>query len=1287
MTEEKQEPKKVQLKDFKLNCQKADNLAQKEMVPRHTAALHYFYRLAGIDFVDVNQKDLCRIDGKLAYVKKFDQTNEIDIFEDDLNGRLKDVELFIYFGIDKGNIVFLGFVDRAYVDGLEMGFHFKAKKNCKKINYDTLTEMSELLEIFVEEEIEEEIKQQPFVHQHVHTEFSIGDGYSTPKYLAEQAKKKGFKACAITDHGSLAGTIYFQKACLEAGIKPIFGIEAYVYLFPEAKENFHLVLLVKNEIGWKNLLKLNDKACREGFYYRPRMLLKDILEHHEGLICLTACQSGILGRFILNNESAKAQTQLRQLKETFKDDLYIELMPNKMPEQIFLNKELVNLAKSYNIKTVITTDSHYCNQDEEKYHRAINAIKWKKKYKDAGFGDDTFYLMKEDEIKVLIKEHHSVITEELIKDSFKNSLDIAEKCNYKIEFEKKDTLPKLYDNPNEKLKQLTYEGLEKYTPYKLSDPKIKDRLDLELERFISKDYANYFLVVYDYVQWCKKNGIMVGPGRGSVGGSLVAYALNITEIDPLEFSLSKDRFISEARHDAPDIDLDFEDNKREQLLEYLKEKYGEERYAKIITYSRWHAKGVLRDMGRIFDIPMDEINNICNVVITRSGGDARQNACVEDTFNEFENAKEFRKKYPEACDIAIKLEGNIRNVGVHAAAVILTENPIDNYIPVTKLNGEICSAWEKKEVESAGLIKFDILGLKTLSVINETLQNIKKSKDLEVILPRKFDDKKVFDEVLSKGKTLGIFQLETTGMSKLSKQLGINNFKTLYDATTLYRPGPLHSGQTADYVLRHLGKKEWEYDHKLLEPITKETHGLILYQEQVMQIMYELGSFSWATAEASRKIMTKSQGKDAFNKMRAEFIRNAKRDHKIPEEESEKIFDVVCTFGSYGFNKSHACEYSIISYWCAWLKTYYPAEFFASLLTREQDANQISNYVRDAKEFGVTVSLPHINKSKLGYNIIGNEIVAGIDSIFGLGIKSAEKLIKNQPYDLMSLIKNKPGKTIWINLAKSGALDSFGIPRKTLVEYEPKRKELLTLDKSKFVEYDEKELILEQMKVLNLPSEKPAIDCYENPFADKIKFEKLGEMEFEEYVPERWVKGIVTFINFKQEGLEGQWTMFDNVLERRYAHLNINDGTGNVLVHLAPEQYTYYKEHLEKGTGFPVIIKGHTIPNFNKIYCDGMIVLNDIDYDLPLIKYLKENGRKDKALQLKAKFGQYTSVKVIQNVTYKVSKNKKPYARIKFYDDEEYYLIFNLTSKIFVTGEILVFSCFKKPFINIKARY
>jgi len=1277
---ESSQPKNY-LDAFEINIQQCENLSNQEMISPILCATHDFCKKANVNFKDINQKNICTIGDKKSAVEQFEQTNEFDVFLDSLEneGKYGDVERFIFFVREKGKYVFIGYLEREQIENLETKTHHGVQKPCKKIMFDTLENMQNIWKMLETNDKKKRDALQPFVHLHSHTQYSIGDGYGTPKEIANAVWQKGFNAHAITDHGTLSGTIYMQKALKEKNIKPIIGIEAYLVEESPKEHSQHAVLLVKNKTGWKNLLKLHNNSVRENFYYRPKIMYSDLLKNCEGLILMSACVGGLINSKLENIDEAK--TRIKELKEAFKDDFYIEVMPHEqVPNQIDFNKKLLSLAEEFLVKMVITCDVHYMEKEDKKIHNAIKAISLRQEYSEAGYTGDTFYLMQHNEIKESIDRHMPFLSNGL-DQMFANTLEIADKCNFEITPIKENPLPALFEDENAEIGKLAYEGLKRINK---DTPKYRAQLELELSRVIDKQYVRYFLIVNDYVKWCKENDILVGPGRGSVGSSLLAYCLGITQVDPIKYNLMFDRFISPIRKDAPDIDLDFEDKNRDKLFKHLGEKYGEKNTAKIATYSTWHGKGALRDMGRIFRIPIGEIERICNLVVTRSGGDARTDYCLLDTFSEFEQGKKFKSEHPEEADIAVHLESKIRHKGVHAAGQIICSKPLDEYIPIAKVNGVITTEWEKGPIEDLGLIKFDILGLKTLTVINETLQKIKE----DINLPTDFDDVKVYDTVFKTGKTLGVFQLETIGLQKLSKQLQIDSFKLLYDATTLYRPGPLHSGQTADFILRHNKKKEWVYDHKLLESLTKDTYGLILYQEQVMKIMHDLGGFSWATSESARKIISKSKGKKEFEKMRKEFIVNSEKNHNIPANESGKIFDVVSTFGSYGFNMSHAVEYSIISYWTAWLKTYYPAEFFATLLSHEKDDNKSRYYIKEADDLGVKIKLPSINKSKIGYYILDNNIYAGFDAIKGIGKVTARKMIKYQPYKSFEdfLKRAKPSKTILETFAVCGCFEEFKIPSKAIYEGAEiiAKNKVLPLSAFGQEDFTEKEGMILREKYLSVPSDRPLIDVFDNPFKDKVNIQPIGDMIFDDFTFDVWVRGIVTYINFKQEGLEGQWTMFDNVLERRYAHLNISDGTGNVLVHLSPEQYTYYKKYLEKGTGFPVLIYGHTIPNFNKVYCDGMIVLNDIDNSNPLISLIDKTADK-KLAEISVQYPKH-NCGIIKNVSYKVSKNKNPYARIKLNNQEESVLCFKLDSDIFIAGEIIIYTMVQKPFIQIVRR-
>jgi len=1252
--------------ELRINRQVAENLSKKDMIGVPNTVIHHFCKIAGNTYRDIDADSVCFIDNKKTKViiRPVDR-HDILIPENEV-----DYDQWI-FGFYEGTFIkIIGWADKETVMTVPLRvFGYWKEDNddgrVRILERGTFREISGLIKIEEDEEEKKAITMQEYVPLHCHNQYSIGDAYGKPEHIAKRLYEKGFTAYAITDHGTLAGNYQMQMALLAKGVKPIHGMEAYVE--ESDKKYSHLTILVKNETGWLNLLKLNSLAV-DNFYYRPRMKIDDILEHKEGLILLSGCRGGVIASRYFNGEKERAQERIILLKREFGEDFYIEIMPHAVREQIEYNKFVYDIAKRMAIKVVVTPDAHYCDKEEKKFHDAITAVKWRKQHSEAGYDSDTYYLLTDSEIYSLMEKHNPYIND--LDKILANTMDISDKCNFEIKPpEEDDTLP-VYQIPEFlETEHKSDNHQDNYLWHLIINsprykPEYKEQIELEYERITNKKYTNYFLIVWDYVKWCQDNDILVGPGRGSVGGSLLAYVIGITNVNPTEYGLIFDRFISEVRRDMPDIDLDFEDEKRKNVLKYIKEKYGEKHCAKVMTFSKWHAKGAMRDIGRIFNIPISEINKLCSLVVTRSGGDARSDYCLEDTFTEFEQGKQFMTKYPEACKVAIGLEGHIRHVGVHAAALCATEKPIGEVVPISKLKGEIVTSWDKKDTEEMKIIKFDILGLKTLSVINGTLKQL---KDIE--LPNKFDDAKVYDSVFKKGKCLGVFQFETSGLSKLCRQLKADDFNLLYDITTLYRPGPLHSGETADYIQRRNGAKEWKHDHELLEPITKNTLGLVLYQEQVMRVMHDIGGFTWATSESTRKVITKSQGKKVFEKLRKEFVHNAK-DKGLGEKEAEHVFNVVSMFGSYGFNLSHAVEYTIISYWCAWLKTYHPKEFFAELMTRENDSYQLSNYIKEAMKTDIEIMLPDINESRTGFTATDDGIRVGLESISSIGKKTAQKLVRHQPYKSISDFKKrvKPSVTVVKALTCCGALDKFISSRK----YTYENPGLIT-DNETLIEQTEWDDTKKQEMVnqyVTLPQEKALIDKYDDPFKGGIEYTPIGNLVFKEHVPDVWVKGVVTFINFKQEGLEGDWTMFDNVLERRYAHLNIDDGTGQVLVHLSPEQYTYYKRVLERVKGIPVAIKGHTIPDFQKVYCDALVVMDDVDENNPIMKYNDDRKEERKTLKTINKFAE---IGTVAQVSYKVSKNRNPYARIRT-KEGDFFMVFKLDDDIFVAGELLLYT-------------
>ena len=861
------------LDEFLINKQKADNLGSKEMISGVLSGLHYFADKSGIYFKDLNLNDEFALGDKKFKVFVRDIASDEDILiPDDYFINHPEIDYYCCCKIKAGNYWYVGYVDKAFVDNTRIvqmigADSDKESDKIRGIFSDQYKPFSDFFKIYSEEQKEDKIIEQNYIPLHLHSEYSVGDAFGTPKYIAEALHKKGFKGAAITDHGTLGGVWEFQKALLEKNIKPIIGCELYVKL-PEFKEDrFHLIALVKNKQGWLNLLKIQKNAVMDNFYYRPIVNIEDVFKFSEGLIITGACFDGVINNLINRKRKDLAENYIKRFKEVFKDDFYGEIqLHTAVKDNQRIMQEAIKFYNSFSVKSIFTTDSHYPFAEDKKYHEAIRAINFKKKFGEAGYGDDCFYLMTDDNITERINKNFENIW--LVKEIGKlkeNTFEIFNKCSFLIEAPpERDTLPKfcsinnferfyeknikdgyevwkkkvlsgeekylltlapeeedentdytcktwksyseeeiinIMKNKKEEellLEYLCLEGLKKINRY--DDIKYFRRLKHEFDRIVNKDYANYFLLVYDFVNWAKEQGIMVGPCRGSVGACLLALCLNIINMDPIKHDLLFLRFLSPIRKDFPDADLDFQDDRRKEVFDYLQKIYSFDNAVKVITYARFHPKGILRDIGRIFSISLYEIEKICDLCIVRGGGDARDSLALTDTFEGFEEAKKFKEKYSEASEIAMKLEGHIRHRGIHAAAMVVSGKSITEYAPIYRVGGEFAVEWEKQLTEDIHLIKFDILGLKTLTVISECI------KDAGIKLPDTFDDRNIYEKVFHTGKTLGIFQFETTGLSKMSKSIKIDNFDQLSDVTTIYRPGALHCLDGNSQIYRKNGR-------------------------------------------------------------------------------------------------------------------------------------------------------------------------------------------------------------------------------------------------------------------------------------------------------------------------------------------------------------------------------------------------------------------------------------------------------------------------------------------------
>ena len=849
---------------------------------------------------------------------------------------------------------------------------------------------------------------------HVHTHFSLFDGIATPEEYLVRADELGMKALAITDHGSLSGHREFYRIAKEKGIKPILGIEGYITSdrFDQRANDVrdglldlvynHIIVLAKNRKGLENLNKLNEIAWTEGFFKKPRFDYEVLEKYSEGLIVTSGCLSGALAKAIEAQELAEAKRIIEWHKRVFGDDFYIEVMPHNPAE---VNKQLLELADQYGVKPIVTPDCHHAHtgqKDIQELKLILNSysnkvqkdVSYEKSCKHENLMDRLDYLYGEREISFANYDIHLLSDEEMHdamkaqgidrEDMYQSTIEVADKVqDYAIE-DHLDLLPVQYQNPDKELRDLGLAGLEKRGI--LSEDYIA-RLDEELKVIEDKNFGPYFLVVRSMIAWAKKEGIMVGPGRGSAAGSLLCYALEITDIDPIKHGLLFFRFINPERNDFPDIDTDIQDSRRDEVKDYLVRQY--KHVASIATFLQFKDKGVVRDIARVLHIPLTDVNKVLKVI---------------DTWDDYCYSKQaawFREKYPEIEKYGDQLRGRIRGTGIHAAGVVTSKYPIFRYAPMetrtspgTKERIPVVGV-DMEEAERIGLIKIDALGLKTLSVLRDTLDIIKERhyKDID-LLSVDMEDSKVY-EMLSSGYTKGVFQCEATPYTNLLVKMGVKNFNELAASNALVRPGAMNTiGK--DYILRKHGKQNIAYHHQKMKQFTAETYGCILYQEQVMQACTELGGMSMAEADKVRKIIGKKKDAKEFDVFKDRFIAGASQ-YLSPNVAADLWHDFEAHAG-YSFNKSHAVAYSTLSYWTAWLKTHYPLEFMYSMLKNEKDKDARTEYLIEAKRMGITIKLPHVNESDADFKIEGKGIRFGMTGIKFISDNIAEKYIAARPF-------------------------------------------------------------------------------------------------------------------------------------------------------------------------------------------------------------------------------------------------------------------------------------------------
>jgi DNA polymerase-3 subunit alpha len=889
-----------------------------------------------------------------------------------------------------------------------------------------------------------------FVPLHLHTEWSLLDGSIRIKDLVPRLLEYGYLGCAITDHGTLFGLVHFYKALKEANLKPLLGCE--FYLAPGSRfeknkknaDNFHLILIAKNEAGYKNLIKLGSKAYLEGFYYKPRIDKELLKEYSEGLIALSACLEGEIPKLLLLGERDKAKEAAFFYKQLFGEDFYLEVQFNDLPEQKKVNELMFELGEELGIKVVGTTDSHYLDRDSFKAHEVLLCIQTNSRLDDPKrfrFNTDKLFLPSPADLEELASSYP--------KEVLDNTFEVYEKVNLELKLGDpifpRAKLPDAETAESYFVKKVR-QGLERRLAELESQGKLAaskeeywKRLEMELEVIIEKGYASYFLIVSDFIEWARSKGIPVGPGRGSAAGALTSYALYITNLDPIRWGLLFERFLNKERPSLPDIDVDFCMERRDEVIEYVAKTYGQEYIAKIATFGSLSARQAIRDVGRVLGFKPKEIDPIAKMITP-----GPQTTLQEEVKRpEIQRLMESSPRIRELFEIALKLEGLPRHPSIHAAGVVISGVPVVEVAPLMKMDeDEVVVQYDMKACEAVGLIKFDFLGLKTLTIINNTLKLIKEAEGKEIDLNSiPLDDPKVF-ELLSSGETDGVFQLESEGMKDLLRRLKPTDFNDLIAVLALYRPGPLGGGLVDRYIETKHGRRAPEYIHPLLEPILKETYGVIVYQEQVMEIARALAGYTLGEADLLRRAIGKKE-KELMQNLKSDFIERAKS-RGIAEEIAEKVFDLIEKFADYGFNKSHAAAYALLSYQTAYLKAHYPLYFLASILTYEVGkSEEVSKYLSVAERMKIKVLPPDVNKSGAGFIVEGQALRLGLQAIKNVGEEAVKEIISKRPYRsfiefCQKVDSQKVNQRVISALIKAGAFDSLEPNRAKLLANLPK---------------------------------------------------------------------------------------------------------------------------------------------------------------------------------------------------------------------------------------------------------
>ncbi|MCZ6689995.1 MAG: DNA polymerase III subunit alpha [Planctomycetota bacterium] len=878
----------------------------------------------------------------------------------------------------------------------------------------------------------------PFTHLHVHSDYSLLDGAVKVEDYVRFAKKDGMKAIALTDHGNLFGAIEFYKAARKVGINPIIGMETYVAprsrhdrkVGPREAKSFHLTLLARNLAGYKNLVKLSSLAYLEGFYYKPRIDKEALAEHREGLMALSGCLQGEvcwnLSRGGLD-DAVRAATSYREILG--EDNYYIELMRHGMEAQQKAEEGLLEVARRLSLPLVGTNDIHYRTKEDHGAHEVLLCLSTGKVLEDSNrlrLYSEEFYFKGSDEMAALFAD---------CPEAYENTHKIASRCDIQIPLDETHLPVFRTEDGREPIvlfREICEEGFR--SRYPDASGEARERLVHEMEVIERLGFVSYFLIVWDFIRYARSHSIPVGPGRGSAAGSIVAYALEITDIDPLRYGLIFERFLNSERISLPDIDIDFCKNGRGRLIEYLRNKYGKDNVTQIITFGTLAARGVIRDVGRVLGMPLKQVDGIAKMIPEGLGTTLRGTLAKEP---EVADLYKTDAKVKELFDTALRLEGLSRHASTHAAGVVLTDEPLVNFVPLYRNGDDISTQYPMESVERIGLLKIDILGLKTLTILDQAVAAIRESQGIEIDLRGLPEGDEGTYKLLQRGATSGIFQMESAGMRDLLIKLKPDCFEDIVALIALYRPGPLRSGMVATYVERKHGREEITFQHPLLEPILRDTNGVILYQEQVMRVAHVLGGFTLNEADSLRKAMGKKKP-EIMAEFKQKFLDGCKG-NQIGKRVAAGIFDLMEKFAGYGFNRSHSTAYAVVAYQTAYLKANYPTEFLAALITcSAENTDKVVEYLEVCRSLGIEVLPPDVNESEHAFRVVDGKIRYGLGAVKGVGQKAVETIVATRRsigrfHTLHDYVENvdlrASNKAVMEALARCGGFDSLNVRR------------------------------------------------------------------------------------------------------------------------------------------------------------------------------------------------------------------------------------------------------------------